>query len=428
MSRRKCVWGVVLAALVGLMLPGLAEAKRFKRYPDDKKAQPAAEPTPRASQGDEGATTGGGYVAEEPPGLLGHAMHGTGGLTVEYIYTGEFFNNARGGLSTNDATKYLGLFDLAITADLNAMGYRPGGTVFVLAEDSHGRGITDDYVGDYQAVSNLDGGKRFSQVSEFWWQRDVVEGLISIRLGKQDANAEFGVVDVAGDFVNSSFGMQPSIPMPAWPDQAMGVLTFFQITDWLNFNVGVFDGAADGRTWGFSGTGEVFTVGEFKAVWSLLDGRLPGDCHVGMWYHNGNPEDPGDPGTTFEGNHGFHTGLEQMVWKESPSADDDQGLAGFVQYAWAPEERNEVPNYIGGGMVYKGLIPCRDDDVTGVGLAHVIFSNRMAPQDDETAIEVFHKIPMSSYFVIQPDIQYIVSPSGQERDALVAGVRFEIVL
>jgi len=252
---------LLFAIAVALLLPGFAQAKRFKRYPKDLKkqqeaiptSQPAspsvAEPAERDDYGTEPMEYE-PYEAEEPPGLLGYPLHGNGGLTIEYIYTGEVFNNARGGVNTRNATEYLGLFDLALSADLDEMCLSPGGTVFLLAESLHGRGITGRHVGDYQAVSNIDADRECFQMSEFWWERGVLDGRIAMRLGKQDANAEFGVVDLGGDFVNASFGMQPNIPMPAWPDQAMGVVTFFQLADWLNFNVGVFDGASDGRTLG----------------------------------------------------------------------------------------------------------------------------------------------------------------------------------
>ncbi len=361
-----------------------------------------------------------------PPGLLGPFLHGRNGLTVEYIYTGEVFTNMRGGMSTRNATTYLGLFNLAVTGELDELGLFPGGTVFVLAEDSHGRGLTDDFVGDWQVLSNLDGGRPFTQVTEYWWQQKLLDESITVRLGKQDANAEFAVVALGGDFVHSSFGQHYNIPMPAWPDAAMGVLTLFELSEALALKVGVFDGAADGRTWGFSGTGEVFSIGEFEATWSLAGGRLPGDFHVGMWYHNARWDHVALPDAAFSGNHGVYLGMDQLLFRRSRADDDDRGLGAFAQYCWAPADRNDVPHYVGGGLVYKGLFRNRDDDTTGVGVAHAIFSPQLG-RNPETAIELFHKIQFSEFIVLQPDLQYIVSPGGTERDAFVFGLRYEVV-
>ena len=365
---------------------------------------------------------------EEAPGLLGDFLHGRGGLSVEYTYIGEVFTNMRGGVNTRDAVEYLGLFDLALTADLDEMCLIPGGTVFILAEDLHGRAISGPHAGDFQLASNIDGEREFTQVSEFWWERGLLDDLVAFRLGKQDANAVFGVVDLGGDFVNSSFGMAPNILMPAWPDPAMGVILFFKPNEKRSFKVGVFDGAATGGSWGFSGTGTTSTIGELKTEWGLGCDRLHGDFHVGLWYHSDQFDDLSGGGT-FTGNHGVYLGLGQMLFRECPcDEENDQGLGVFAQYGWAPEDRNETPHYISAGLVYKGLLSCRDDDTIGLGVAHVIFSDRLTNQEDETAIEFFYKVQVSSHIVMQPDFQFIASPSGQHRDAFVFGLRFEVAL
>lgn len=431
MPRFNYVRILVLAVLVGLMLPGFAQAKRFKRYPGDvqkKQAKPAP-PSPVAEpEGEEAEEEPEVEEPEEAPGLTGHALHGQGGVTIEYIYTGNVFNNMRGGINTQGATEYVGLLDVAMTVDLDHYCFAPGGTVFMLAESFHGTGLSGRHVGDFQAMDNIDAGRNNFQMSEYWWERGFLDDLIRVRLGKQDGSAEFSVIDLGGDFISSSFGVVPNIPMPLWPDPAASVVTFFQLTEWLDFKVGVYDGVSDGRTWGFSGSGTIFSIGELKSRWSLLCGQLPGDFHVGMWYHSDVFEDLANANITQAGNHGVYMGFDQLLWKERYDEEDDQGLGMFLQYGWAPDEINEVSDYFGAGLVYKGLVPCRDDDVTGVGLARVIFSDRLGVPSDETIIEVFYKIPLTPYITIQPDLQYISNPSGVEQDAFLAGLRFEVVL
>lgn len=133
-------------------------------------------------------------------------------------------------------------------------GPRPGGTFFLFAQDLHGRGISEDFVGDYQTLSNIDAFRNNMQVSEYWWERSLWDGFLTVRLGKQDANTEFAVVPVAMDFIGSSFGGPVNIPMPTYPDPALGVTTMFQVSEELSCNVGIYDGAADGRSWGISST------------------------------------------------------------------------------------------------------------------------------------------------------------------------------
>ncbi|RMG01814.1 MAG: carbohydrate porin [Planctomycetota bacterium] len=391
-----------------------------------------------------------GCEGDEPPGLFGYCLHGNDWLSAEYVYTGEVFTNMRGGMDTNDATRYFGVIDLALTADLSRFGCLPGGTFFLLAEDFHGRGITEDFVGDYQTLSNIDTGRNNMQVSEFWWERSLWDEFLAVRLGKQDANSEFAVVDVGGDFINSSFGLPTNIPMPTYPDPALGLIAFFNITDQLSFKFGLFDGAADGRTWGVSNTGTLFSIFEFKRTWELCGG-LPGDAHVGLWYHNGEFEPPlaptgGNPAFQFlqmwsnrgpfhtlaggahEGTHGVYMGFEQQLYREPWEVDDVQGLAAFFQYSWAAEDVNEVPNYFGAGVVYKGLFEGRDEDTLGFGAAYAEFADGTTTRSAETALELFYKARIGSYICVQPDLQYIIAPGGEYDDAFVAGLRFELVL
>ncbi len=76
----------------------------------------------QASAVDWGASVAPGSCADgDPQGeswlpdrLAGHPC----GLTIEPVYYGELFSNTRGGLSTNDATRYQALLDLGIEFDL----------------------------------------------------------------------------------------------------------------------------------------------------------------------------------------------------------------------------------------------------------------------------------------------------------------------
>lgn len=75
------------------------------------------------------------------------------------------------------------------------------------------------------------------------------------------------------------------------------------------------------------------------------------------------------------------------------------------------------------GLTYTGLVPRRDADVVGMGLANAELFQGGA--NEETAIEVFYKAQLSDRVSVQPDLQYIATPSGIHRDSLVAGARFE---
>jgi porin len=354
--------------------------------------------------------------------LLSPRIHERNAFSFEYVYTGEVFTNMRGGLSTNDATKYKGNFDLLMTVDLAQVGL-PEGVFFLYASQGHGKGLTNEFVGDYQMLSNID-GLYSMRVVEFWYERDFLDGALHTRFGKQDANADFAVVDMAGDFINSSFGFAPNIPLPAWPDGAMGASFFYDHNDATQIRGGVWDGAAEGGSWGVSGMGDLFTMMELEQRYEWRG--KPGELIVGLWHHNGEFGDPALPPES--GCFGVEMGVQQMLLPERTlDPENEQGLGAFIQYAWAQEDRSEVDHYLGAGLFYRGLIENRDDDAIGLGLAKANFSDFVVGQTQETAIELFYKAQLAPYAMIQPDMQYIARPNGEHRDAFVFGVRSEIV-
>jgi carbohydrate-selective porin OprB len=123
--------------------------------------------------------------------------------------------------------------------------------------------------------------------------------------------------------------------------------------------------------------------------------------------------------------------IEQLIFRENACEETDpQGLGAFASYF--PRFANgviPVPVVWGdfvAGIVYRGLIPCRDEDVIGAGVAWAKLNRSGTLQ--ETAIELFYKARITPCLTLQPDIQYIATPSGLHRDAIAVGLRFQLNL
>ena len=366
-----------------------------------------------------------GDVEEEAERLLGPLVDPECGIRVEPVYWGEVFSNVRGGIATRNATHYQGLLDLAVIGDFEKLGLPVSGEFFILGQCTHGRGLTEDYIGDSLVVSNIDSFEDRMQVGEYWWELHLLDGDVRVRLGKQDLNAEFLVVDLAGDFVQSGFGISPNLAVPTYPDSSAAAVVMADLTDAWLLKLGIWDGIPDGRNWGFSGTGITFSAGELEYRYELANGRLPGTIDGGLLYRSAGELAPGDHvGQGW----GFYFDAEQIFWRENPlDEDDEQGLGGFLQYSKVyPDDLVEFPEYFGAGLVYQGLFPGRDDDGLGVGVAACRLNG--GGTNRETVIECYYKVALRPGAVLQPDVQYVVSPSGVERDALAVGVRFVLAL
>jgi carbohydrate-selective porin OprB len=119
--------------------------------------------------------------------------------------------------------------------------------------------------------------------------------------------------------------------------------------------------------------------------------------------------------------------LDQMVYREGPPG-SHQGLTPLMAFTFAPSDRNTLPFYFYAGLVYHGLFPGRDSDVTAFGLAYGKFSDDLAGQDFETVLEWTHEFVITPWLSVQPDVQYIIKPSGMCTipNALVLGVALAI--
>lgn len=348
-----------------------------------------------------------------------------GKFCVMPTYFGEVFTNARGGLATKDATQYLGLLNLAFEWDLAENPLGVPSKLHVLAQNTHGRGLTTDFVGDTQVVSNIDSFQNIAQVSEYWLETELFNDRVTLRLGKQDINQEFLVINAAEDFIQSTFGLSPSSAFPTYPDPAMGAVVLVQLNDAWQFKAGLWNAFARGNSWGFAGDDTVLVVGELEKTYSLGNANLPGVFAIGAVYESAGEID----GERISPVHEYIVQLEQCIYREPGGGTaTEQGASIFAgYYPRFPGERiiaESIGSSFVAGGVYRGLLPGRDQDTAGIGLAWTeLFQGGT---NREAAWETFYRMRFSPRLAIQSDLQYIASPSGIYRDALVVGTRFQI--
>jgi hypothetical protein len=129
--------------------------------------------------------------------------------------------------------------------------------------------------------------------------------------------------------------------------------------------------------------------------------------------------------------HEYILQLEQHIFRECPCDDDDaQGLAAFAGYyprfpGFLVSEES-IGDSLVAGLIYTGLVPGRDEDVVGLGVAWAELFQGGTHQ--EMVIEFFYEVQITPRMIFKPDLQHIGSPSGIHPDALVVGARFEVAL
>jgi len=93
---------------------------------------------------------------------------------------------------------------------------------------------------------------------------------------------------------------------------------------------------------------------------------------------------------------------------------------------FCPRSRNiaKLPFQVNGGLVYRGLIPARDDDYACFGVVYGKFSRNFARtvanagEGDpkyELVFEWNYKIQLTKFAFVQPDVQWVINPGGTNR-------------
>jgi len=359
------------------------------------------------------------------------------GVVIESSVTTDWSSNWHGGANTNGSS-FRSLFLFDITIDTDRLFGLLDGTMFINFLNHNGEDGSGD-AGDFQAFSNIDSDGR-TEIAEFWYEQGFLDGKLRIKVGKIDGNAEFAFVDHGGEFLNSSMGFSPTIfVLPTYPDPAMSVVAFVYPTENFYAGIGVFDGSSQegvrtgtrGPSTFFSSPGDIFVIGEAGVTWEAGDDGLPGRLGVGGWGHTGSFSRV--DGTGMEnGTTGFYLVFDQTLWQEDPNdQDNEQGVGVFFQLGWADEEVSQAELHLGGGVTWIGPIPGRDDDIAGIGVTWVSFSdepNAGFTENAETAFELFYKIKVFDWVSIKPDIQYIMNPGGiNQKDAVVGTMRVEVL-
>ena len=402
-------------------------------------------------------------------GLRSELLHH--GLSFQGVYTGEAVGNISGGIRTK--ATYLDDFDLKLAVNSQRLIGWPGATLFVYGLATHG-GNPSDFVGDVQGVSDIAAPVGW-RLFEAWIQQNAFANRLSVLFGQYDLNAEFHSLPSANLFVNSSFGMGPELSQTGqggpsvFPETAVGGRVEVRLIPEIVVRTAVLDGVpvnvprADGTRGIFKRGDGLLLVGEVSYL-SLpgepgADGRegqprsrrlrvgrgaadapQDGKIALGGWYYTGMFNDlsrtdgNGDP-VRHRGSGGVYLIGERVVYRDADNP--ARRLTLFGQFGVGDARVNRFASYTGGGATLFGLVPRRDNDEIGLGVAaahngsQYIASQRQQGRRADTSevtLELTYLAQLTRGLTMQPSIQYVMNPGTdpERRDALVAVFRFEL--
>ena len=358
-------------------------------------------------------------------GLKSYSQDQTHSKTFEFevAYTGDFLSNLSGGIKTGSV--YLGMANLKLGINTENTGLWKGGQLFINAANTHGNSPSAELLGDFQVASNIEAGNH-TYIQELWFKQSF--GHFEITAGLQDLNVEFVASDGGGLFLNSSFGIMPSIsgniPAPIFPLTTLGLSAKWQVSEKLTWMGAVYDGCPTSfednnpynLKWNIRSQDGALMFSEFQYTTQI--GEKAGSYKLGGFYHNNHLVDTTDE-PIYKDNYGFYAIADQTLWQNA----SNKKLDMFLQLGLTPKNFNFNHYYIGGGVNLSGLWSSTSEDILGLAIAHA----GIKETGNETTFEITYQLPLTSHIFIQPNLQYIINPSGygEELDnCLAASLRF----
>ncbi len=347
-------------------------------------------------------------------------------VTVSARETVDTWRDVSGGVAVGWTT--LNKLQVSATWNANALD-DPGFRIHAQVFRTNGERLTS-HTGDLQTVSNIE-ALSTDRLFEAWAEQAFGvdgHGGWAVRAGLIDLNSDFDSVDPASLFLGSSHGIGPDISKSGrsgpsiFPVSSAAVrLTWTPTEDWT-VRGGVFDGVP-----GNPDHPKAFATVRLSADDGMLsivqiDRKLSRNAQVsvGAWgYNRGVPRLDGIGPRADIGVYGF---IEGPV----PRLD---GWTGWVRVGRGDPAVQVACGYLGAGLVRAGVFAARPDDRLGIAVATAMISptarRLIGLSRAETTFEGTYQIKLRDWLAVQPDVQYIVHPSGQAHvgNALVVGLR-----
>jgi porin len=300
-----------------------------------------------------------------------------------------------------------------------------------------GDDLSGNEVGDFLVFSNLirSEGVRLNRV-QFGYQNK--EKGFGWKAGLLLLDDNFMGSDYAALFTNSAFGPlateSANLPAPIFPLSAPGLWMGAEVGDSWFLQTGLYAGHAgddlrsnhgfDRKIKGSDGA-VIFVEGTYGYLASTGNGTLK----VGGYWHTGDFERFSD-GRVEEGIGSLYVVMDHPV---ASDAEGETTTGVFLRIGVSPDESlSTVTLAADTGVNWKGLLPNREEDVCGIGIAYAKFGEDYVNSarfggssvtNREWVVEGSYACVLNENISLQPYVQFIFDPHLSSGNATVAGVR-----
>lgn len=381
---------------------------------------------------------------------------GNGGVLFSSTYTCDVLGNATGGMQ--QGARYDHSMGWDVNFDLEKFANMAGTQFHISGLWRAGQNLSKATIGNDLTCSTIFGNEQF-RFYFLYLEKDLLDKRFNIRVGRIAAGDDFAASPLYGIYVSNAIdGVPISIPInmffSVYATATWGARARYNLNKDFYILSGIYDGdkaVSRNDMYGFDFSlrlkeglafAEEFAYAPHDGVGPA---GLPGHYKAGIYYNGATCRDLYSDinGSSFAvtgldqkkhiGNYNVYLIADQMIYRKKGTT--DQGLTPLVCATIGPESINKFPFFLMGGLIYKGLVPGRDNDTTAVQMSYAKYSGKLREseqsvgaraQNYEIALEFTHKVMITKWMYMQPDIQYIIQPggTGNTDDAFVVGFQF----
>jgi porin len=382
------------------------------------------------------------------------------GINFALLSITDPFGNVVGGEERGASDYSLVGFGVLVDTD-RLLGWH-GGTFHVGFATNFGTSLSKNYVGNSFPVQLADVADVHPRLTYLSYTQELFEEKLSIRFGRLTINSvsheEFLGSEYFKAFTSVGIDLVPLgvfLNAPGafgYPDTTWGARVKFQPAPRFYTMVGAYDGdprLKDGARHGldFSMRGPLFLIGEvgFRRNDRKDSSRSSGNLKFGGYYNGGSAPTfgsgvAGQSSETVRGRYGLYV-LGDHVLSRWGDAGQNRHLAAFGAFILAPDQRvNKLPYFFDTGMVAYGPFRSRPKDFVGLAVVYGSYSRELqraeaiqpnssiGVQKFEMTVEGNYGVAIRPGLLLQPDVQYLVHPSGSQTtpNALAVGVNIVV--
>lgn len=375
------------------------------------------------------------------------------GVRLFFDYYGVFLANPTGGVSQSVGYSHEivvgGHFDLE-----KIFGWR-GATFTASFAEGAGHNLSED-IGNYFTVSESyvqDTAVLFS----LYLTQKLFDDTLDLRIGRMSAGQMFANLPAFGLQVNGGINGNPNnlfsnAPFHAGITATNAAMIKFKPSKTVYVSSGIFQATPRLGVYAYHGADFSIRAGDgilmlFEAGWKPDFGQkkgefsknkepvntpgLPGIYKLGGYYSNYTFDQ--FSGGQIANAYGFYAMGQQMLWRSLEKPNHQFSAWGGV--VLSPQTDISSNPFMGmAGTIWQGLIPGRDQDQWLTCFLISNFSSEFADSPGnpdsstptyEAVLETSYVIQLNQFLSVQPDIQYVIRPSGYGNipNALVIGLQ-----